>query len=209
MPFPKGDKRLRKSVEKGKQTRQHNLLSDAKQKYKGKQSVGKWGSYINWDSLCLKRINNRTRRFVFIFCGKCKTFRYVNFHNLIKQMRKPFYTGCCKDCVDNMSWLEQGRARPIRRKPVRGYIKIYMPEDPMADKRGEVYEHRLVMSKIIERPLKNWEIVHHINGIRDDNSPKNLELYPKNSKNHLVMDLMRRRINKLESLLNHHNIPIP
>jgi len=42
-----------------------------------------------------------------------------------------------------------------------------------------ILEHRLVMEQIIGRPLHRFEEPHHKNGIRDDNTPPNLELWVK------------------------------
>lgn len=45
------------------------------------------------------------------------------------------------------------------------------------ERNNKVAEHRVVMSEKLGRPLRKAESVHHINGVRDDNRPENLELW--------------------------------
>jgi hypothetical protein len=63
-----------------------------------------------------------------------------------------------------------------RRVKSGGYISLFLPDHPMARKNGYVSEHRYEMSKKLGRLLEKDEIVHHINGIKDDNRPDNLAL---------------------------------
>jgi len=64
-----------------------------------------------------------------------------------------------------------------RMKNGLGYILIHSPSHPHKDKRGYILEHRLVMEKHLGRTLLLTEVVHHINGIPDDNRIENLSLF--------------------------------
>ena len=57
-----------------------------------------------------------------------------------------------------------------------GYARIYLPGHPEANTRGYVYEHRVIAEQSIGRRLEKNEVVHHINGIRHDNRPENLQV---------------------------------
>lgn len=61
-------------------------------------------------------------------------------------------------------------------KDKEGHILVLRKGNPMADKRGYVMEHRLIMSEHLGRVLNPDEIVHHKNGIKDDNRIENLEI---------------------------------
>lgn len=90
------------------------------------------------------------------------------------------------------SWLWKGGVK--HRKD--GYVAIWMPQHPCATDAGYVMEHRLVMEKHIGRYLTKEEVVHHKNGIRNDNRIENLELFTNSGEHQRYHALNTRKRNE-------------
>ncbi len=90
------------------------------------------------------------------------------------------FTGQCRQCTH--AYDRSGTWTGGRKRSHAGYILVKLaPNHPffsMAHKSdGYVLEHRLVVAESIGRPLRDDEIVHHINGKEDDNRLENLQLF--------------------------------
>lgn len=80
--------------------------------------------------------------------------------------------------------LKAGKNSPFWKGGIiekRGYVFIYTPRHPHKTEGPYVKRSRLIMEKKLGRYLKSTEIVHHINGIRNDDRPENLIITTRSS----------------------------
>lgn len=75
---------------------------------------------------------------------------------------------------ESLSGSRHYRWQGGRSKVSDGYVELYMPEHPRANRRKRVFEHIVVWENTHGRKLRKGEHVHHLNGVKDDNRPENL-----------------------------------
>ena len=98
------------------------------------------------------------------------------------QKGQPTYTGLCMQCSRHSKRGEKSYNWKGGKYIGGGghiFVRIY-PDDffySMARNGGYALEHRLVMAKHLGRCLQITELVHHKNGITNDNRIENLELF--------------------------------
>ncbi len=151
---------------------------------------------------------------IWVACGVCAKCRWV-------QLRKGEPTRkLCLLCSNKTRYKakefkQRGKLssnfKGGRKINSKGYILVYVEPDSffylMADTKGYVREHRLVMAKHIGRNLHLWEIVHHKNHIKDDNRIENLQLVTDDRHNQIT--ILENKIKTLEkriTLLEAENV---
>lgn len=113
-------------------------------------------------------------------CEACKRLHWVSRFNWLHGKTKH-----CKKCAPKiLGYRRTGPAHPNWKggHDQDGYRIVCLPvSHPWRGilthhGKGRVFEHRLIMSEHLGRPLEKWEQVHHKNGLRNDNRIENLEV---------------------------------
>ena len=94
-----------------------------------------------------------------------------------KQTRKKTASRC-KDCnLIYQRGANHHRWRGGTTIDSNGYVLVFRPEHPRAQGRGYIMEHRVVVEEHLRRELEDYEVVHHIDGNKENNSIDNLMLF--------------------------------
>ena len=67
------------------------------------------------------------------------------------------------------------------------YVRVWDPEQGKA-----IRVHRVAAEQALGRPLEAGEVVHHINGDRNDNSPGNLQVMSSQG-HHMALEQLQRK----------------
>ena len=113
---------------------------------------------------------------------------------------------------NHASGKRNGRWAAERRLTDQGYVAVRVPVEhphgwgPTRLKRFRyAYEHHVVAMAILGRALRDDEVVHHRNGVRDDNRPENLEITNRSdhAREHTSLPGTRDRLGRFNSEPRH------
>lgn len=77
-------------------------------------------------------------------------------------------------CQGHNSRVDHPRAGKSEKHMADGYVQVHRPDHPRSSRDGYVYEHILVASQAMGKPVPDYADVHHVNGDKTDNRPQNL-----------------------------------
>lgn len=159
----------------------------------------------------IKEIQNHFGKSVICKCNNCGDIFQSSYSEAVKKHKSDNHF-CCVECyrkwnigennpttgksfsdehkrkLSENHWNTSGSNNPSWKGGNHinslGYKRVYNPK--ITDGRYKepyIAEHRLVMEEFLGRCLLPEEVVHHLNGIRDDNRIENLMLFD-NQKKH-------------------------
>lgn len=166
-----------------------------------------------------KDIGRKSHGFVrWVKCPVCGLERWLTYRKYkIKPL--PEETQRCLSCYVKQ-WVKtrdyKGKNHPnwrggrVRRSGKSGpgdYWAIHNPEHHRADKDGYVMEHIVIWEEAHHQLLPKGWVIHHLNGIKDDNRPKNLLAMSRRGHSPgLATKEVQKRLREVEAELTQHKL---
>jgi len=126
------------------------------------------------------QIGGITNRGLKTTCWKCTNKVHSSISRIKRSIDAGTYTGLCRKCLSTV------RNNVSQDKPIlnNGYVLIQKSLVPaehqwLCNWDAPVFLHRYKMSVKMNRPLTKDEVVHHIDGNKQNNNIENLELWNK------------------------------
>lgn len=170
MPFQKGHKGFRKKGEFKHSNEAKIKMSNSRKKYLKTHNQPMFG----------KHHSEETKRKISL-ANKGKIFSIEHRKNISIVQKGKIMS---EEAKRKISISHLGSKNPMwkgGKAKLYGYIFIKQPFHPNCNKQKYVKRAILVMEKYLNRFLKFDEIVHHINGIKNDDRIENLKLFKSNS----------------------------
>ena len=112
------------------------------------------------------------------FCSTSCSTIFNNINGITGMKGKKHSNKTIDEMCENRQGQHKGNKFGWKHGKIKcnGYWLIYKPNHPKANSMGSGYvrQNRLIMEEFLGRYLTNDEIVHHINGIKDDDRIENL-----------------------------------
>ena len=169
------------------------------------------GSIIHWSEGYSVDESNKHQS-AWVTCGKCNRKRFIFITRKVRKKMNPMYCSFCAHPHFKTPTYKGGKTK------TGGYIlrlALLLSQDEinliqsMINKDGYILEHRLNMALHLRRPLETYEIVHHLNGVKDDNRIENLKLvnlHTHRAEEEKTIDIYKNEIKRLQDLLTQNNI---
>jgi len=128
-------------------------------------------------------------------CQRCQS-PFTSYPSRLKSNRGKYCSKLCRDVARKNIPItyKNGRHsswRGGRAKIKHGYIGVYYEPEPGTGRHWYRAEHRLIMEQVLGRKLGQKEVVHHINGRKEDNRPENLMVLASQSE-HMAYHRVRK-----------------
>jgi IMP dehydrogenase/GMP reductase len=172
------------------------------------------------DGTPVEGLPDSSRKKIVKICDLCLKEAEINYSTITSsRKRRGQEVDYCNGC--SVKFPYKGEERPKTENNYKGHSKLntrfttagYVK---VRDEKG-IYmdEHRLAVEKDLGRALKTGEVVHHINGVKEDNALKNLHLCENSSEHEglhkqlmsLAFELVEKNYIKFNSYGSRYYLP--